>query len=696
MIARPRSWSRPADAGAAGLAVLGVLAAVVFLLAWALLHLGFYDRGQIVDTPAYQRYGDAMADGEVPYRDFRPEYPPLALPASSLPTLVVGRARAGTTTPDAFEVLMAAWGSLRSSSSRSRSRARCLARPAPRVALALFAASRRSCSARSSARASTSGRRRSRSRALAALVRGRDRLGAAALGLAVAAKLYAGRARAARARVDVAAARAPRGVPSRASLAVVAACFLPFVVARRRRRRAQLSAASSRDRSRSRASARRCCSPPGRTSRWSTSHGSQNIAGAPGPASARSPPPCRSPRSSGSGSRSPGAEAERRAARPLRGRRRVRVRRVREGALAAVPASGSSRSCRSCAAAAGSPPGPARRSRSCSRSSGSRTATGTARCASTRPSSWLVLARDLVLVALLAVLAVRLPGSGLTHGTGRGSARSCARRRASQSTTTPSIRTSPSAGLGSAPACRCACVDRERRLDPDHGVVRAGHARVGDRRRAARQHPGVGRLHVRVRAEHGGDAAVEPAGERRPSRSSPRRGSRRRRSAPARRASSTSSSTTSNGPLLHVEEEPAHQVDHRDRRPVRRGLRPRARGPASGARGSPAGSPARSRRGTARARRRAHVWLPSVITSAPAREDPLGELRGQAAPVGGVLAVHDAEVDAELVPQAREALLDRAAAGRAEDVGDEEEPQGSASVAAGRTSTDTWFPASCV
>ena len=33
-------------------------------------------RDQIVDTPVYERYGDAMADGEVPYRDFRLEYPP--------------------------------------------------------------------------------------------------------------------------------------------------------------------------------------------------------------------------------------------------------------------------------------------------------------------------------------------------------------------------------------------------------------------------------------------------------------------------------------------------------------------------------------------------------------------------------------------------------------------------------------------
>jgi Glycosyltransferase family 87 len=65
-------------------AALGV---AVFLLSWALLHEGFYARDQIVDTPIYERYGEAMSDGEVPYRDFRMEYPPAALPVFWLPTL---------------------------------------------------------------------------------------------------------------------------------------------------------------------------------------------------------------------------------------------------------------------------------------------------------------------------------------------------------------------------------------------------------------------------------------------------------------------------------------------------------------------------------------------------------------------------------------------------------------------------------
>jgi Glycosyltransferase family 87 len=65
-------------------AALGV---AVFLLSWALLHEGFYARDQIVDTPIYERYGEAMSDGEMPYRDFRMEYPPAALPVFWLPTL---------------------------------------------------------------------------------------------------------------------------------------------------------------------------------------------------------------------------------------------------------------------------------------------------------------------------------------------------------------------------------------------------------------------------------------------------------------------------------------------------------------------------------------------------------------------------------------------------------------------------------
>jgi hypothetical protein len=82
-------------------------AAALFLVSWGLLHHGFYARDQIVDTPVYERYGEAMTDGQVPYRDFALEYPPAALPVFLLPAL------GGGDSDDyerRFEGLMAAFG----------------------------------------------------------------------------------------------------------------------------------------------------------------------------------------------------------------------------------------------------------------------------------------------------------------------------------------------------------------------------------------------------------------------------------------------------------------------------------------------------------------------------------------------------------------------------------------------------------
>jgi hypothetical protein len=78
-------WSLPAEQRQAVAA--GLVALAVFGAAWALLHRGFYRRDQIVDTPVYQHYGDAMVDGQVPYLDFRVEYPPAALPVFLLPAI---------------------------------------------------------------------------------------------------------------------------------------------------------------------------------------------------------------------------------------------------------------------------------------------------------------------------------------------------------------------------------------------------------------------------------------------------------------------------------------------------------------------------------------------------------------------------------------------------------------------------------
>jgi uncharacterized membrane protein len=57
----------------------------LFLVCWGLVHLDFWSRHAIVDWPTYERYGSAILDGLVPYRDFPVEYPPGALAAFILP-----------------------------------------------------------------------------------------------------------------------------------------------------------------------------------------------------------------------------------------------------------------------------------------------------------------------------------------------------------------------------------------------------------------------------------------------------------------------------------------------------------------------------------------------------------------------------------------------------------------------------------
>jgi hypothetical protein len=78
---------------------------VVFTISWGLLHASFWQRTQIVDTPVYQHYGEAILDGQIPYRDFELEYPPAALPVFVLPALA-----RGADYSSAFELLMWACG----------------------------------------------------------------------------------------------------------------------------------------------------------------------------------------------------------------------------------------------------------------------------------------------------------------------------------------------------------------------------------------------------------------------------------------------------------------------------------------------------------------------------------------------------------------------------------------------------------
>jgi hypothetical protein len=68
-------------------AALVAAAIGLFLVSWSLLHHGTFADGQITDTGLYEVYGDQVAQGEVPYRDFRLEYPPGAVPVFVLPSL---------------------------------------------------------------------------------------------------------------------------------------------------------------------------------------------------------------------------------------------------------------------------------------------------------------------------------------------------------------------------------------------------------------------------------------------------------------------------------------------------------------------------------------------------------------------------------------------------------------------------------
>ena len=89
MTAGSASWSQPVSRRSVRVAAFA--AAALFGLSWLVLHLGFFGHGQIRDTPLYQAYGNLTADGRVPYRDFKLEYPPGALAVFVIPTIGHGR-----------------------------------------------------------------------------------------------------------------------------------------------------------------------------------------------------------------------------------------------------------------------------------------------------------------------------------------------------------------------------------------------------------------------------------------------------------------------------------------------------------------------------------------------------------------------------------------------------------------------------
>jgi hypothetical protein len=166
--------------------VAAALAVALFLASWGLLHTGWYDENEIVDVPVYERYGTEIESGAVPYRDLRLEYPPGALPAFVVPALL---SEDQEDFRDVFEWLMAACGvaavlfAAVSLAGLGASRARTAAALALVAGFPLLLGSVVLTRFDLYPAALVAG-------ALAALVHRRDRLGFGVLGAAVAVKLY--------------------------------------------------------------------------------------------------------------------------------------------------------------------------------------------------------------------------------------------------------------------------------------------------------------------------------------------------------------------------------------------------------------------------------------------------------------------------------------------------------------------------
>ena len=162
------------------------VAAALFLVSWGVLHRGWYADNEIVDIPVYADYGNAIEEGSMPYRDFRPEYPPGALPAFAVPALLSDDDEGFR---DVFEWLMAACGVVCvllvavALAGLRASRARTAAALALTATFPLLLGSVVLTRFDLLPAAFVAG-------SLAALVWGRNRLGLGLLGVAVAVKLY--------------------------------------------------------------------------------------------------------------------------------------------------------------------------------------------------------------------------------------------------------------------------------------------------------------------------------------------------------------------------------------------------------------------------------------------------------------------------------------------------------------------------
>jgi len=68
-------------------ATAGAFGSGLFLLACALPVIGLFGRQQSADVALYQRYGEQLLAGRIPYRDYYVEYPPASLVAFAAPAL---------------------------------------------------------------------------------------------------------------------------------------------------------------------------------------------------------------------------------------------------------------------------------------------------------------------------------------------------------------------------------------------------------------------------------------------------------------------------------------------------------------------------------------------------------------------------------------------------------------------------------
>ena len=87
---RTRNAALALSAGGRSVFVAALVGGILFVAACALPNVGLFDENKVGDTPRYERYGNELLDGRLPYRDFYMEYPPGALPVFVAPALGSG------------------------------------------------------------------------------------------------------------------------------------------------------------------------------------------------------------------------------------------------------------------------------------------------------------------------------------------------------------------------------------------------------------------------------------------------------------------------------------------------------------------------------------------------------------------------------------------------------------------------------